>query len=289
MDPVGHEDSDVGSPLYLRDIEAAYPGEHAARQADPGKYSECRNKDVTDGVRFIYCKRRDGKGWDVQSVRFDRTKFTPEEARAWLKKNDFSTAGFEPASGSTGAAMAAAESEIKAACANGLRLCGASGPLELLAAKDVGGKVVRPFLMTAYTGAAMRVPGFHRPVVVDLAGLRLPGKRIPILRDHDTERIVGHTDDAELSQQRLHVSGMISGVGRHAQEVTELSDNGFPWQASVGADVEKMEYVDAKGKAKVNGRNFEGPVLVARASFLKEISFVALGADPATSAKVSAG
>jgi hypothetical protein len=177
--------------------------------------------------------------------------------------------------------------DIKAAYERGILTC-ASEALELLAASTgEGGKLLRPFQMNAYTGAAMRLEGFFRPVIIDLAGMRIPSKRLPILRGHDPERIVAHTDEVEASAQRLRVKGLMSGVGVHAQEVLQLADNGFPWQASVGASVEKMEYVDAGGSAKVNGRNVEGPLVVARQSTLREISFVPLGADPGTSAKVA--
>lgn len=185
-------------------------------------------------------------------------------------------------------AASEAEQEIKAAYKSGIITC-ASEAIELQAAKTEGGKTVRPFAMTAYTGTPMKVTGFFRPVVVDLAGMRVPAKALPILRNHDPERIVAHTNDIALSEKRLRVSGLMSGVGPAAQEVLQLADNGFPWQASIGASVERMEFVDAGGTAKVNGRNLDGPLLVARQSTLGEISFVPLGADPSTSATVAGG
>lgn len=180
---------------------------------------------------------------------------------------------------------AANDPDIKAAYQNGVRTC-ASETIELLAQRTEGGKSLRPFAMNAYTGAAMKIEGFYRPVIIDLSGLRVPSKSLPILRGHDPERIVAHTDNIEVSERRLRVTGLMSGVGIHAQEVTQLADNGFPWQASVGASVERMEYVDAGATAKVNGRNVDGPLVVARQSTLREISFVPLGADAGTSAKV---
>lgn len=178
--------------------------------------------------------------------------------------------------------------EIQAAYRNGI-ITLASERLELEAARSEGGRTIRPFSMTAYTGATMKLPEFHRPVIIDLEGMRIPSKALPILRSHDAERIVAHTDDIDKSERRLRVKGLMSGVGIHAQEVLQLADNGFPWQASVGASVERMEYVDAGGTAKVNGRNVDGPLVVARQSTLREISFVPLGADPSTSATVAGG
>jgi hypothetical protein len=158
----------------------------------------------------------------------------------------------------------------------------------VLAAADGEKKGPRKFAMTAYTGAQMVVGGFWRPVVVDLSGLSVPSQRIAILKDHDTTQIVGHTEEIEVSAQRVKLSGAISGVSDSASEVMATADNGFPWQASIGASVQKSEFVEAGSSVTVNGRKFTGPITVIRAASLHEVSFVALGADPATSAKVAA-
>lgn len=171
-----------------------------------------------------------------------------------------------------------------------LRICGAGEALQLEAAEQAGdGKPkLRRFSMVAYTGAAMPV-GFAWPVVVDLAGMNVPSQGRPILRDHDSTAIVGHTDSIEVSAQRIKVAGVMSGVGEQAQEVLALAANGFPWQASIGASIERLEFVDRGETVKVNGRSFQGPVYVARATTLREVSFVASGADGNTSASVAAG
>lgn len=171
-----------------------------------------------------------------------------------------------------------------------LRLCGTSEGFELLAAEGEGdGPKLAKFRMVAYTGAPMRV-GYGWPVVVDLAGMKVPGQRRPILRDHDAGRIVGHTEEIAVTEggQKLKVSGVISGIGADSQEVVGLAGNGFPWQASIGASVERMEFVDRGEKVTVNGRSVTGPVYVARATTLGEVSFVAMGADANTSATVAA-
>lgn len=170
------------------------------------------------------------------------------------------------------------------------RLCGASEPLELEAAAEGDAAAGKPkrFSMTAYTGAAMRV-GYGWPVVVDLAGIRVPNQATPIFRNHDADRIVGHTTKVDVTAQRIKVAGEMSGDPDQVDPIVASAGRGFPWQASIGASVERMEYVDRDETVKVNGRTFTGPVYVARASTLGEISFVPLGADSATSASVAAG
>ncbi|GAA4447257.1 hypothetical protein GCM10023156_09040 [Novipirellula rosea] len=148
---------------------------------------------------------------------------------------------------------------------------------------------LRKFSMTAYTGGAMRLGGWPYPVVVDLAGMRVTRKSRPILKDHDRGSIVGHTDDIAITDKSLEVAGVISGVGATAQEVIATSENGFPWQASLGASADKVVFIPEGKTANANDREFKGPVYIARKSTLGEVSFVALGADDNTEARVAAG
>lgn len=148
------------------------------------------------------------------------------------------------------------------------------------------------FSMVAYTGGKMDV-GFGDPVVVDLAGLDLGAKSRPILRDHSATRIVGHTTDIRVARrgdngEELLVSGVISGSGPDAAEVVASARQGFPWQASIGAAATEWEQVRAGAHVTVNGTRIDGPAQVARKSVLKEVSWVALGADDATSARLAA-
>ncbi|MDF1839951.1 MAG: hypothetical protein P1U77_00850 [Rubripirellula sp.] len=154
---------------------------------------------------------------------------------------------------------------------------------------EEGKPSLRKFSMTAYTGGAMRLGGWPYPVVVDLAGMRVTRKSRPILKDHDRGSIVGHTDDIAITDKSLEVAGVISGVGATAQEVIATSENGFPWQASLGASADKVVFIPEGKTANANGREFKGPVYVARKSTLGEVSFVALGADDDTEARVAAG
>lgn len=167
-------------------------------------------------------------------------------------------------------------------------ICGESEPMELIAGpeNEPAGKP-KKFAMVAYTGAAMQV-GYGYPVVVDLAGGDPPRQSTPIFRNHDPDRIVGHTQTVEVTAQRIKVSGVMSGDPEQVDPIVASAGRGFPWQASIGAKVGKLEFIEAGQKVKVNGRNFDGPVYVARQWTLGEISFVPIGADTSTSASVAA-
>ena len=160
--------------------------------------------------------------------------------------------------------------------------------IEARAGETSDAKSLRRFEMVAYTGTAMELAGWDAPVVIDLAGLSIRGTARPILKDHSPSMIVGHTESVGVEAGRLRVAGLVSGSGRIAGEIVESSRNGFPWQASVGAKATRVEFVKKGQSASANGRTFDGPVHIVRASSLSEISFVALGADDDTSARVAA-
>lgn len=168
-----------------------------------------------------------------------------------------------------------------------IRLCETVSDFQLQAAAEGDGKKLRKYSMTAYTGAAMNV-GWGPPVVVDLSGMKVASQRLPNFLNHDPSAIVGHSESIEVSAQRVYVNGVMSGVGSASQELLALASNGFPWQASIGADVHKSELIDAGETVKVNGKNHVGPIIVARQSTLQEISFTPIGADNQTTATVAA-
>ena len=113
--------------------------------------------------------------------------------------------------------LAAADLEIKAAYDRGL-ITTASEAVELLAAREDGGRKLRPFNMTAYTGAAMRLPNFMRPVVIDLVGMKIPTQAVPIFRSHDPERIVAHSEHRRSRIDRRRHAILPQRSGRDALE-----------------------------------------------------------------------
>ncbi len=155
--------------------------------------------------------------------------------------------------------------------------------VELEAAPAEGdAQALRRFTMTAYTGGAMPLAGWRYPVVVDLAGLDAGRQRRPILLDHtrDVDFVMGQTDSVAVMNHQLVVAGQVMGDSPKARQVIALNDRGFAWQASIGARAEQVEFVPEGKTTQVNGREFAGPLNVARRASLGEISFVVLGADP---------
>ncbi|MCX5685538.1 MAG: hypothetical protein NT049_17920, partial [Planctomycetota bacterium] len=157
------------------------------------------------------------------------------------------------------------------------------------AAETAGDKPALPrFTMLAYTGGPMKIAGWRFPVVVDLAGLAIPSQSRPVRFGHDAASGVGHTDRIAVETGQLIAAGVISRDTAAAREIVVSARNGFQWQASIGASVEQFEFVKENQTVLVNGREFAGPLNVVRKATLGEISFVDLGADGETSARLAA-
>lgn len=75
-----------------------YPNEHAARMVEPDACEDKSFKRMNQGkgVSLILCKQ-DGK-MKAQAYRFNKDMFTPEQAKAWLKKHNLKALSFEKAS-----------------------------------------------------------------------------------------------------------------------------------------------------------------------------------------------
>ena len=141
--------------------------------------------------------------------------------------------------------------------------------------------------MAAYCGATIEFPFLGR-VVFDLAGMRL-NLPAPALREHSRDRAAGVIDRSNKTPACLTAEGYFVSTP-DGREIRELILEGFPYQASIGIWPETLEEVKAGGSAQVNGGTFEGAGLIVRKSFVREISFVSLGADPETSvAALAAG
>jgi len=163
--------------------------------------------------------------------------------------------------------------------------------VEFVAAESGDGMPLQPkkFAIEAYTGSAIRQGWSAEPIVIDLAGMKY-NQKIPIVMGHEYTlgSILGQATSVRAENGRLYVEGEILADSDLARQVTALAEKGFAWQASVGADVMRHQKIAAGESVTVNGQTFIGPVRIVKASKLREVSFVTLGADDATSARIAA-
>lgn len=139
----------------------------------------------------------------------------------------------------------------------------------------------RRFAILGYTGAV--IERWYGRVIIDLEGMRLDS-RLPALRDHEVDHIVGWVDSHSIDASGLQLRGVFSKTSKDSQEVLALADEGFPWQASIGVWAESVEEVEPGVAVQVNGRELAGPLTIWRKTYVREISFVPIGADENTAA-----
>ena len=139
----------------------------------------------------------------------------------------------------------------------------------------------------AYSGGKMRLFGWSRPVVVDMAGLAVP-ESVPLLANHENHTLgrVGVVVPRAV-EGKLEISGEIVGEGALAEAIIAQGKAGADWQLSIGAEVEAAELVQ-EGKRMVNGIEHDAPFYHVTKSTLREVSVVAVGADRSTHMKVTA-
>jgi hypothetical protein len=139
------------------------------------------------------------------------------------------------------------------------------------------------FMMTAYTGQILDM-GWLGRYVFSIDGMSAKSK-IPILREHKRDRVVGYSKNAWAENGNFLISGEFSKATRDAKEVLALSKEGYPWQASVGITPKKIKSLDSdKETFVVNGQEVSGPIEIWLESKVGEVSFVSLGADDDTAA-----
>jgi len=169
---------------------------------------------------------------------------------------------------------------------------GLRAPVTVTAATGTEGER-RRFRLTAYTGEPLRLWGFEFPVVIDCATVDLTAQMIPALLDHAAyaDMVVGQIDAVRIEGAALAPPLVAEGYFTPTEDerdaaryVLAKADAGFVWQASVGGDPGRLDRIEAGQSVTVNGREYPGPVLVARGVVLREISFTVLGADRRTSA-----
>ena len=163
-----------------------------------------------------------------------------------------------------------------------------SGVTFLQAADGDSAPAGKRFRIVAYTGAPIRQGWSREPVVIDMAGMQLPAT-VPVVLGHDYSlgSILGQGRPF-IEAGQLIVEGEILASNGNADQVAALAAAGYQFQASVGADVRRHQKIDAEGVTQVNGAAHVGPVRVVKASALREVSFVTLGADSQTSVAIAA-
>ncbi|MCK4375007.1 MAG: Mu-like prophage major head subunit gpT family protein, partial [Candidatus Brocadiae bacterium] len=160
-----------------------------------------------------------------------------------------------------------------------------------VAIQAAGAEGKRPRVsIVAYGGGEMLVSAWGA-VVVDLAGLQLPGQ-VLLLADHHAglPGIVGQ-GRAEVRRGQLLVEGHLTVATEAGQQLVALSKDGIEFQSSIGVRALTHKHVRAGDTVHVNERDLKaGPAgfSLIQTGRLKEVSLLPLGADESTTVSIAA-
>lgn len=144
-------------------------------------------------------------------------------------------------------------------------------------------KKKRSFSGVAYSGEKITGHWYWGDLVFDLSTMSVPNK-LPALLDHLSSQRCGFVENYSINDNEgFTVKGTLLS-NKHGREISDDSDEGFPWQMSVRINPGSVEEVASNTSVSVNGRMFQGPITVFRNSNISEVSFTALGWDSNTSA-----
>jgi len=256
-----------------------FPNEHSARLKSPDLFDKSTFRRTSGGtiygkikvpstVGIIWAKlKAHNKPEDKpqpQALRFRKSSWSVEAVKKWLASHNLKPIRFEPA-GKVNAMDKFPSDVFLSGSAN-------------IEAKE---NSVPSISIVAYTGGKLDLPEhFKYPVVIDLKGMGVQKKSIPFFQDHNRKIILGHSISIENDGRRVVANGLLSGGDvERINEIVNASKNGFPWESSVGAKIEKVILIPTGKTINVNGQSFNGPFYLVTSCVLKEISLTAIGAD----------
>ncbi len=154
------------------------------------------------------------------------------------------------------------------------------------------GRIPSVNMNPAYSGGLLLLPGFKFPVVIDLeplAGID-HDQNIPILRNHNPDREIGHTEKIRIDGHTVEIGGKLSFDNKDVKEIVDTHKAGKKWQVSVGSGAvpESMQQFIPEGETvTINGQEQTGPIIIVRTP-IREVSFVPAGADLHNSVTIQA-
>lgn len=162
---------------------------------------------------------------------------------------------------------------------------GHNGHVKFSAASD---GTAEEFEMTAYSGGIIKNHFWWGDLAIDLEGMSIPKKKIPILEDHNTSMKIGFATKMSKDNHQLTVADSQFVDTPESIKFRETSSQGFPYEASMYVKPTNIQSLQENETAEVNGYTMKGPGTIFRKSVLKEVSVCTFGYDPNTSSKAFA-
>lgn len=148
------------------------------------------------------------------------------------------------------------------------------------AERETGNIAPRQFSGVAHSGQVFSRHGER--FIVDLSNIKFREKT-GVLLEHNPNEKVG-VGTLSIGEQGLMIHGSLLNT-EQARHLAQTADDGFPWELSAHIQSERQEQVNS-GDVVVNGFTVSAPITVLRDCVVREVSFVAVGADAHTHAEI---
>ena len=133
----------------------------------------------------------------------------------------------------------------------------------------------------AYAGGVLSYYGDN--IAIDLDTLQFSGRQIPLLHNHDRDRVVGYGHLMREGNALIVEGEMLSND--HADDIVSAADEGLEWQMSV--HIESRRTLTRHAGDVVNGQALaDDDVLVLSDGVIREVSFTPTGVDANTSDRI---
>lgn len=151
---------------------------------------------------------------------------------------------------------------------------------------DGAKKAEGTFEGVGYSGKSIGRHGWLTNLIIDTSTLKFK-KKVPIYRNHDDLKIAGNAKLAVVENEIIVKEGKFFESSEHADEIRNYAADGMDWEFSIGLRSDyKMRHLGESEKEVINGKVFKGPGTIFYDATVKEVSFVAVGADSSTSTQV---
>ncbi len=116
--------------------------------------------------------------------------------------------------------------------------------------------------------------------IVDLSNIKFNDKT-GVLMEHASEKKCG-VGQLSVGTGGLQIDGTLLST-EFGQHVASTADEGYPWELSAYIQSARQEQLK-DGETVVNGQTVAAPIVILRDCMVREVSFVAVGADAHTNA-----
>jgi hypothetical protein len=139
--------------------------------------------------------------------------------------------------------------------------------------------------MTVYSGGIITGHWYWGNLAIDLKGVKFDRSKYPVLEQHDTAKKIAFSGRPKINGAITLDPNSVTFVDtKESQEFQKLSQEGFPYQASIYAVPSSIEWVERDETAEVNGFSLKGPGAIWRKCLYQEASVCVFGWDKKTEA-----